>query len=110
MTSGSHPEEKAPQMADDPEDSIVLGDSEAPAVHGSAQDQRSSRALTNPIHENRACILPLYEWLSLGDGGIGAVETAMGIRSVSGQLFGELVLPLLEGQDTLGASAGIIHP
>lgn len=38
----------------------------------------------NPLLKDLACILPLYEWLSLGDGGIGAVETAIRNRSISG--------------------------
>lgn len=86
MTSGSHPEERASQKPDDPEEPGISGDSEAPpATRTIDQEQQPSGAPANPMSKNRACILPLYEWLSLGDGAIGAVDTAIGCRSVSGQ-------------------------
>eukprot|EP00752_Nemacystus_decipiens_P004479 g4091.t1 len=47
------------------------------------QERPPSPSMAKSIYENLACILPLYEWLSLGDGEIGAVETAIRNRSIS---------------------------
>lgn len=60
---------------------------EARASRERQPEQRRSQSpsIANPLHENLACILPLYEWLSLGDGEIDAVETAIRNRSISGQ-------------------------
>lgn len=48
------------------------------------QRRPKSPPIANPDHKHLACILPLYEWLSLGNGDIGAVETAIRNRSISG--------------------------
>jgi len=98
LTSGSRPEERASRKSDGPEETGISSDSEAtPAMRGVDEEQQPSRAPTSPLHENRACILPLYEWLALGDGGISAVETAIGCRSVSGQSALPIILDLRKG-------------
>lgn len=65
----------------------MADENKAQAPWGLHPEQRRLRSppAADPLDENLACILPLYEWLSLGDGGIGAVEAAFRNRSVSGQ-------------------------
>lgn len=58
----------------------------SPAWHPEERRPQSSPT-AKPLHDHLACILPLYEWLSLGDGEIGAVETAIRNRSISGQFI-----------------------
>lgn len=62
-----------------------VNDSRASREQHLQQRRPQSPSVATPLHENLACILPLYEWVSLGDGEIGGVETAIRNRSISGQ-------------------------
>lgn len=62
-----------------------LNEARASREQHPGQRRPQSPPMAKPLHDNLACILPLYEWLSLGCGEIGAVETAIRNRSISGQ-------------------------
>lgn len=89
--TGEHREETGKNGEDEEKQEQGEQEEQQEAETRHSQLQHRHQQPPKALHENRACIciLPLYEWLSLGDGGIGAVETAIGHRSISGQMSSE---------------------